>query len=337
MDAVSATVIQCAAAPTHVIAAFCFGFAALAFPQRVTAEELVVSLWGTSMIGVPYAVAMEKGYFRQAGISITGIVGGSGGGNVVRAVLANPLPYGEVATPAAIAARQQGLPIVAVNGGVLAADNAWVTLPSSKLTAIKDLVGKRVAYTTPKSISEAFLRTVLKVSGIDPQSLTLVAAGGVGEGLTMLDNGGVDAALTVEPIHTIRKGKYKDLFAVKDILPPVLSNIGITTLEFAARHPETIRAIIEGRRKGVEFVYAHPEEAGRIFAHAYHMPQEICVEAVEAMVKARYWVAGEFDVTLLNNLADDLRVTGALVGDVDWTRLMDTSMLPPDLRSKGSH
>jgi NitT/TauT family transport system substrate-binding protein len=40
---------------------------------------------------------------------------------------------------------------------------------------------------------------------------------------------------------------------------------------------------------------------------------------------------------LLNNLADDLRVTGALVGDVDWVKLIDASMLPPDLRSKSSH
>jgi NitT/TauT family transport system substrate-binding protein len=320
-----------------LLAALCAAFVALAAPERVTAEELVVSLWGTSMIGAPYAVALERGYFKQAGLSITGIVGGSGGGNVVRAVLANSLPYGEVATPAAIAARQQGLPIVVVNGGVLAADNTWVTLPNAKITTINDLVGKRIAYTTPKSISEAFLRTVLKVKGIDPQSVTLVAAGGVGEGLTMLDNGAVDAALTVEPLHTIRKDKYKDLFAVRDIIPPVLSNVGITTREFAATHPDIVRAIIEGRCQGVALVYAHPEEAGRVLARAYHMPQDVCIEATAAMVKARYWVEGEFDVQLLNNLADDLRATGALVGDVDWASLMDSSMLPPDLRAKGSH
>jgi len=153
----------------------------------------------------------------------------------------------------------------------------------------------------------------------------------------MLDSAAVDAALTVEPIHTIRKNKYKDLFAVRDILSPVLSNVGITTREFAARHPEIIRAIIEGRRQGVEFVYGHPQEAGRILARAYHMPEEICIEAVAAMVKARYWVAGEFDVELLNNLADALRATGALSGDVNWGELMDVSMLPPDLKAKGSH
>ena len=177
MDKPNRTAVRRAAAVAKQFAIHCVILIAVIHPRSSRAEDIVVSLWGTSMIGVPYAVALKNGFFDQAGLSVTGIVGGNGGGNVVRAVLANELPYGEVATPAAIAAQQQGLPIVAVNGGVLAADNAWVTMPSSKLATIKDLVGKRVAYTTPKSISEAFLRTALEKNGIDPKSLTLVAAG----------------------------------------------------------------------------------------------------------------------------------------------------------------
>ena len=150
----------------------------------------------------------------------------------------------------------------------------------------------------------------------------------------MLENGGVDAALIVEPVHTIRKDRYKLLFAVKDTLPPVMSNVGITTREFAAAHPEKIRALIEGRRKGVA-VHLCPSRTSRTdLARAYQMPPDICVEAVTAMVKAKYWVAGEFNVQLMNNLVDDLHLTGALVGDVDWAKLIDTSMLPADLRSK---
>jgi len=36
----------------------------------------------------------------------------------------------------------------------------------------------------------------------------------------------------------------------------------------------------------------------------------------------------------MNYLVDDLHLTGALTGDVDWTKLIDTSMLPADLRAK---
>jgi NitT/TauT family transport system substrate-binding protein len=303
-------------------------------PVSVHAEQLVVTLWGSGMIGAPHAVAMEKGFFEEAGIKITGIMGGAGGGNVVRNVLANDLPYGEVALPAAIAALKQGLPIVVVNGGSLASDNVWVTMPNSGINSLKDLVAKKVAYTTPKSISEAFLLMAFKSAGIDIRQVTLVAGGGIGSGLTLLENGAVDSALIVEPVHSMRKGKYKPVFGVRDSLPPVMSVVGITTREFARQHPEKIRAIIQARRKGVEFIYAHPEEAGRIMARAYDMKPEVGVEAVTAVAKTGYWLSGEVDARLMENLAGGLRLTGELVGDVDWKILIDTSMLPDDLKAK---
>jgi NitT/TauT family transport system substrate-binding protein len=303
-------------------------------PVSVLANEIVVTLWGSGMIGVPHAVAMEKGYFEEAGIKITGILGGAGGGNVVRNVFANDLPYGEVALPAAIAAQRQGLPIEVVHGGSLASDNVWVTMPNSAVNSLKDLVGKKVAYTSPKSISEAFLLMAFKSAGIDVRDLTMVAGGGIGSGLTLLENGGVDAALIVQPVHSMRKGKYKTVFAIRDALPPVMAVVGVTSREFARKHPEKIRAIVQARRKGIEFVYAHPEEAGRIVARAYSMKPEIGVEAVTSVAKTGYWLAGEVDAQLMENLAQGLRLTGELAGDVDWGKLVNTSMLPDDLKAK---
>ena len=73
----------------------------------VRAEEISVTQWGASLYGAPYAVAMEKGLFKQAGIDITGILGSGGGGTTVRNILASPTPYGEVAIGAALAAQAQ--------------------------------------------------------------------------------------------------------------------------------------------------------------------------------------------------------------------------------------
>src|SRR6185312_5634305 len=143
-------------------------------------EDVVVSLWGTGMLGVPFAVALDKGFFAKAGV--TGAVGGEGGGNVVRNVLANALPYGEIATQALIAAAKDGIPLVAVNTGASTADNQWVTMPDSPIHTVKDLVGKRAAFTTPKSTSQSFLLAALQKAGVDAKSVTLIPAGGVGQG-----------------------------------------------------------------------------------------------------------------------------------------------------------
>src|SRR5688572_22789266 len=85
-----------------------------ALPART--NEISVSLWGQVLGGAPYAVALEKRLFEKAGITITGILGSTGGGTTVRNVLAAGLPYGEVALPAAIAAINQGFDIKLVNG-----------------------------------------------------------------------------------------------------------------------------------------------------------------------------------------------------------------------------
>src|SRR5215207_11460064 len=78
-------------------------------PLAAGAVELNVTHFGTGMYGVPHAIAKEKGYFKEAGLDVTGFLTSAGGGTTVRNVLASELPYGEVALPAVIAAAQQGL------------------------------------------------------------------------------------------------------------------------------------------------------------------------------------------------------------------------------------
>ena len=70
------------------------------------AVELSVTHFGTGMYGVPYAIAREKGYFKEIGLDVTGFLTSAGGGTTVRNALASELPYGEVALPAVIAAAQ---------------------------------------------------------------------------------------------------------------------------------------------------------------------------------------------------------------------------------------
>jgi NitT/TauT family transport system substrate-binding protein len=301
---------------------------------RAGAAEIVVTLWGTSMYGVPYAAGMDKGYFKEAGIDLTSIAGGTGGGNVLRNVLASELPFGEVAISAVIAAQKQGLPIVVLGAGARAFDNAWLVPPSSKINTIHDMIGKRVSYTNPKSISEAFILMLLKNNGIDPGKVTRISAGSYGAGLTLLDNGGVDVAPLTEPQRTIVRAKYREIFTAKEALPPITATALVTTRDYANKNPDKMRALLEGRRRGVAFTYANPIEAGKIMAKHYKIDEAVAVEATTAMAKAEQWLGGEIDLVEYENLADGLRLTGEISGPVDWKSLIDLSYLPADLKAK---
>ncbi len=301
----------------------------------VRAEEISVTQWGASLYGAPYAVAMEKGFFKQAGIDITGILGSGGGGTTVRNILASPTPYGEVAIGAALAAQARGLDLVFVNVGTHSvAEASMVTMPNSNIKSVEDLVGKKIAVTSPRSVSEMLFLLVLREKGLDASKITRVAAGGYMPGLTMLENGGVAAAVLIEPLSIIRKAKYRTVYNAGDVLKPMTTSVGITTREFAKEHPDKLRAIIAGRRAGVQAIYKDPAEAGHILEKSYNLNADIAAEAVNNMIAPHMWSEGGFNQVELDRMVDALKLTGEIKADVNWPKLIDKSFLPADLQAE---
>ncbi|MEW6340571.1 MAG: ABC transporter substrate-binding protein [Paraburkholderia sp.] len=301
------------------------------------ADEISVTQWGSSLYGLPYAVAMDKGLFKKAGADITGILTSSGGGTTVRNILASKTPYGEVAVAAALAAQRQGLDLVIVNVGTRSvAEASMVTMPTTNVQSVADLAGKKVAITSPKGVSEMLLLMVLKQKGIDAGKVTRVASGGYVNGLTMLEQGAVSGAVLIEPLSIVRKASYRTVYRAGDILQPMTTSVGITTREFAKAHPDELRAIIAGRRAGVDAVYADPAGAAKLLQTSFKLTPDVAREAVDNMVKSRMWSEGEFDRAELDRMTEGLKLVGELNGDVDWPKLVDTSFLPADLKAKST-
>jgi NitT/TauT family transport system substrate-binding protein len=301
----------------------------------VQSEEVSVTQWGQSLYGAPFAVGIDKGLFKKAGIDITGVIGSAGGGTTVRNILASPTPYGEVAISAALAAQREGLDVVIVNTGTrTVADSSLVTMPNSDVKSLEDLVGKKVAITSPKSSSEMLLLMELKAKGIDAGKVTRVAAGGYPPALTMLEQGAVSAAKLIEPLSIIRKDRYRTVTNSKDVLPPMTTSVGITTRAFAKANPEKLRAIIAGRRAAVEEIYKNPTQAAETLQRMWKFEPAIAREAVDNMIGPKMWSLGDFNRAELDRVVEGLKLIGEVKEDVDWSKLIDQSYLPPDLQRK---
>src|SRR6201982_1008733 len=116
------------------------------------AETITVTHWGGQFYGVPYAVAMDKGYFKRNGVDVTGILTAAGGGTAVRNTLAGGIPFGEVSLAAAVQAINSGQKLIIIGAGAqTVSDQMWVVKKDSALTGIKDLVGKQIGYNGPGS------------------------------------------------------------------------------------------------------------------------------------------------------------------------------------------
>lgn len=288
--------------------------------------------WGASLYGAPFAVAIENGDFQKSGIDITGVIGSAGGGTSVRNMLAGETPYGEVATAAALAAARQGLDVVIVNAATrTVAESSLVTMPDSSIHTLLDLIDKKVAITSPKSTSEMVFLMELKALGIDASKIRRAASGGYTQGLTMLEQGAVDAAVLIEPLSIIRKDKYRTVIRAKGLLPAMTTSVGITTHEFAKAHPEKLRAIIAGRRLGVQTIYADPVAASKLVAKEFNMDPALAQEAMANMIEPQMWSEGQISLVELNRIADGLKLIGEISETPDWATLIDRSFLPADM------
>src|SRR3546814_9422013 len=69
--------------------------AAAASATATRAEDIVVSNYGVTVNGMPYAVAKALGYFEEEGADVTGILSSSGGGTTIRNLMGGNLSYGE--------------------------------------------------------------------------------------------------------------------------------------------------------------------------------------------------------------------------------------------------
>src|SRR5215212_4039964 len=318
-----------------------FGFAAafaLALTSAAGAVELNVTHFGTGVYGVPYAIAREKGYFKEIGLDVTGFLSSAGGGTTVRNALASELPYGEVALPAVIAAAQQGLELTIVHAGVASvADQVWITRKDdATIKTVQDLKGKRLGYSSPKSVTDMITSMMLDANGLTGK-VERKSIGGVGSGLTALREGAVDMTYVTQPVWAREKDNFRLVFRSPEWAPRVMQTVGVVKTEFLKKNPALIRGIIEARRKAVEFIKTNPDESAKIMAKEYKITETEATAAIADInaTKGVYWSPGDFDYEGMEVMLRGLQLVKAIEpGPFDWSKVVDESYLPEDLRRK---
>jgi len=320
---------------------FWAALALLSLPLGAQAEEIVVSNYGVAANGMPFAVAMAKGFFKAQGADVTGILSSDGGGTTVRTLLGGNLAYGEINPTATVIAIQQGADLKIVSDNVqTVAEFIWAVKPDSPIKTVADLKGKKIGYTNPRSTSQALAILVLEKAGLKPTDAELVKTGGFGEGIVALDLGAVDVTPIPEPLWSQHQGKYRAVVRASDLLPPLDNVVGVTTGKAAATRGDFIRAVIRARRQAVDFMYANPDEAGDIIAKAYNLAPDVARSAVRNLTSShaksgvRYWAAGGFDLKAMDEMMRAQKLVGALKDDPDWSKIIDESFLPDDLKRK---
>ncbi len=316
------------------LAAAIFAAASLIAAKPATAQTITVTHWGAAFYGAPYAVAMAKGFFKQHGVNVSGVLTSQGGGTSVRNLLASDLPFGEVALSAAVQAADHGVPLKIIGGGVdSVGDILWMAKKGSPLKSLKDIEHHTVGFTSPGSVTNMLILMAMKAHNIDASTVKLVPVGGIGANVTAVLNGAIDTGMCGEPVWSENASNLQPVFWVKDVLPPnMMQTVTVTTTDYAKDHAAELKGLLAGRAEGVAFIKAHPDEAADITAKAYSSDRTELYRTVFHNLNAmNYWSEGRLDYAGMDRMVEGLTIVGAMEGKVDWPKLVDTSFLPPDL------
>ncbi|MFM0341655.1 ABC transporter substrate-binding protein [Paraburkholderia fungorum] len=301
------------------------------------ASSLTVTHWGDGMYGVPFAVALDKGYFKDEKVDVTGFITSEGGGTSIRNAMASEIPYGEVALPAAIAAVKQGVDVTIVHGGVQSlGDLVWVEMKNGSITNIKQMKGKTIGYSSPKSTTDMVSTIALDRVGLLGQVQRKPVGSSSGM-LTSLQQGAVDVGYMTEPSYSAKKEGLRIAFRSTEVVPNETQTVGIVRTDYLKSHPEVIRGIIAARRKAVVYMATHRAEAAQILAKQYKMDPAVAASAINNVLDSdpKYWSEGSFDYKSMDEVLKGLVLVKAIPeGPFDWPKIVDESMLPADLRSK---
>lgn len=246
---------------------------ALAAPAIVRAQDsskLRIGFWPVAS-GLPFYAAVEKGYFKEAGLDVEPLKFASAQ-QVIEAMLAGrcdgsangtasaALALGEIAQPGL-------LKIFCTNPtNAKFVLEEFVVAKDSPIKSVAELKGKRVAC-GPGVQNVVLAKTMLERAGAGQMSVTELP---IGQHVAALAAGQIDGVYTLEPTGTVGrlKGITRTLeagvvarYILGDPLAPWHGGSASLTTEFLTRNKDVAKRYMTAYRRGIALVKQSPQEA----------------------------------------------------------------------------
>lgn len=279
----------------------------------------------------PLYVAVEKGYFKQAGVEIE--FDYSFETDAVSLVGANELQFAVVSGEQVLLARAQGLPVVYVAAWYQQYPVAVVSKVEQNIKVPADLQGKKIGLPGLYGANYIGLDALLFSAGLTEQDVTLDSIGfNQVEALAADREQAVSVYTANEPVQLQAQGYALNEMRVADYVQ-LASNGLITNETTLAQNPDLVRGMAEAFLKGLRDTIANPDEAYEI-SKKYVDNLSQADETVQKQVLARsieLWKAerlGYSNADAWTNMNDLLVKMGLLSTPLDVNQAFTNDFVP---------
>lgn len=257
----------------------------------------------------PLYVAVEKGYFAEAGFDVSFDYRTETDG--VALVGQGELPFVVASGEQVLLARSQGVPVVYVMAWFHDFPVGVVTKADIGINTPQDLAGKKIGLPGLYGASYIGLRAFLSANGLSESDVTIDSIGyNQVEALASDQEDAVVIYVTNEPIQLEAQGYPVTVFPVGDSMKLVANGL-VTSETMIAENPEVVSAFVQAFLHGVADTIADPEEAFRISTkyveNLAEADQDIQMQVLEKSIEL--WTAdvpGESDVEAWENMLNVL-------------------------------
>jgi NitT/TauT family transport system substrate-binding protein len=279
----------------------------------------------------PLYVAIEKGYFREAGIELE--FDYSFETDAVALVGADELQFAVVSGEQVLLARAQGLPVVYVAAWYQQYPVAVVSKLEQGILAPADLSGKKIGLPGLYGANYIGLEALLFSAGLSDADVTLDSIGfNQVEALATDQEQAVSVYAANEPVQLRAQGYELNVIQVADHVQ-LASNGLITNEKTIAENPELVRRMTRALLEGLRDTIANPDEAYELSKP--HIPN--LAEADESVQKEvlalsiDLWQAerpGFSDEQAWQNMQDTLLKMGLLEEALDLEEAFTNEFVP---------
>jgi NitT/TauT family transport system substrate-binding protein len=279
----------------------------------------------------PLYVALDKGYYRQAGISVVFDYAQETDGLAL--VGAGELQFSIASGEQIPLARAQGLPVVYVMAWYQQYPVSVVSLVSEGILTPQDLAGKKIGLPGLYGANYVGLNALLYSVGLRESDVSLDSIG-----YTQVESlvAGRDQAVSVytanEPLQLRARGYAVNELRVADYVQ-MASNGLITNERTIAENPSLVRSMVQATLRGLQDTINDPEEAFQI-SKRYVENLAQADETVQKQILAtsiRLWKGnrlGYSDPAAWQNMQDVLLNMGWLKAPLDLSLAFSNKFLP---------
>ena len=222
----------------------------VAAPSARALETIQTGLIGSPQAGGwPYYIAIQKGFFTDAGVSLDIVYVPTASG-LVQQLAAGSLDIVNIGIVEPIHAIARGAPVAIVR--VTGAVPPYEVIARPEIKTIKDLKGHIVVIGGLLDINRVYLERVLKAGGLKDSDIEMTVIGATAGRYAALQSNAAQATMLVPPYNFIAEAAgFTNLGAMIQFAGDLPFGSTDVSLAFAKQHPEALKGFVTALDKGI--------------------------------------------------------------------------------------